>query len=472
MMPISPNSFQFLKVVSRPFALLICLIIALVGMFSCGSDQKSAANKLSAGLEVDGSEIYLPVTISYSQIEDYLNQEFKDGIVADSTYDDDKMAMYLSTYDKVGVFQVPGKNLLSIKLPTLALIKRKIGTKRNGQPKTIDIDIKANVWIETPIEIDDNWNFKTQCSFTKLEWAEKPEAKFGPLSVGIEKQVEKMLQGKKASLPQEIDHSIAEAVDLAAQMNQIWKKMQRPMLVDQQLHPLWVYVAPGSLNTSQITMGRNGVSFIAGASFKLNAAHKNTLVTNQLSSLPTHKQLKNSSNSYKLNLLYELGFNDMSIMLNKVLKDQKFTVAKQQFSLGDAKVKLNNNLLEIHLKAYGDISGELVMTGIPSLDKEEQTIYVKDTDFTVENSEAYVQLADWLMHGEIKNTIAKEAVFSLKPFNTIDGKKISELLAETDGPFKIEAKASNIDFKAKELALTATGIEVIVSANGTLELAL
>lgn len=318
----------------------------------------------------------------------------------------------------------------------------------------IAIDIRMN-WTES-------WSLAPTITIAKPGFSNKCEVTFLKYDV-TDRVSEAFMEGLKQGRTH-IEAKIKEAGNFKAIAESVWKQLHEPIELDS---ALWLTFNPVNVAASAPAGSKTTVSTTIGfaAQPAVVAGAKPKSAPRPLPKLVT----ANSGGGLHVHLEGELTFDEASRRLAKALAGKNFTRLGHTITVTDASVYGAGDRAVIQLALKGDVNGTIYLVGQPAYDPENDRVYLRDLDYSLETGETLAKVADWLFHGTFRSSIAQGAQWELTKEIASARKRLEKALNRTIAP-NVTSRGAITSIRPVGVFMTENAFRARASIEGTLRL--
>lgn len=427
--------------------------------------QKPEASYKQA-YQASPSFINIPVSMSESELENKINQQFKGLIYEDNNMEDDNLAVKAWKKSDVDV-ELQGtqmKYTVPLKLWIKTGLKmEKFGVNLSSGFKEVEGEIALH--FVTDFSIDENWEFKTTTTSDGYQWLKTPKVNLGPVQLPITFIADRLMASNTDYLSQEIDRQIASQFDLKTYMQDFWQNMQQPVLLSEE-YPLWLVVKPKKIlmtpfenNLGQLTstIGVEAMSeVVMGKKPKLD-------ITDELPPFEMHLYV---DDLFEINIVADIPYSEAQTLVNSYIQGKTFTSGKRKVTVSDVEMYGKDDDLIISTEVKGDINGKLYLTGKPSYNPKTATIEITNLDFELETKNFLHKTAAWMFKSKFKRSLEPYLKFPLQE-NIEDVKKQVQDSLNNNEIFHGVVVNGNLDkMEIETVMLNPESMKVVVVSKG------
>lgn len=391
----------------HPYLVLIFLVI---GLFACKKikTERPPCSDADVLIPIDTSYLSTPLIIPTHLIEDKLNLVIGRVLREDPDFehinaDGEKEGLKMKI-TRLGAIKVHWKNnVAQYQAPLQVLIERQIISK-NVLPVLEKLALKTafslRLVFETTLDLGTDWQLIPKTRFVSFEWLSEVKALGG--LIDIKKMMERRIYKSMPDVLRNMDDTIRNGIHIDRVMRRVWKKIQRPLLINRNAPLVWLKIHPIQFEMGKITT-INGNLMVQG---RLSATTETILgdtpvytVLTRLPPLIKHPILPDTAFLY---IRTEIPYDQINTVINENLDGKTFPVSGRRIKIKSAKIWGCGANLFLQLQVTGGIKGDVYFQGKPVYEPSTQTISIQNFDFEVHTAEVLLSSADWLLHSTFK----------------------------------------------------------------------
>ena len=123
-----------------------------------------------------------------------------------------------------------------------------------------------------------------------------------------------------------------------------------------------------------------------------------------------------------------LPFDVASKILSQKLVGNKYVSSKFGVNIEDALIYGSGETTVLRLNVSGDINGSIYLTGTPFYEISNDSLYIKNLDYSIETKNILANSADWFLHSGFRQMIADQTHWELGGQIAAAKEKISSIL--------------------------------------------
>ncbi len=260
--------------------------------------------------------------------------------------------------------------------------------------------------------------------------------------------------------------NLAENPFLRQQIGKAWDALQKPI----RLKDGWsLLLQPQSVSLSALSEESETVGLVAEVVGKpvlvagpAAPTGLQALPAFSISDAPVDK-------GFHISLQTELPFDRLGEELTNRLKGKSYTAAGNTFSVKKVRVYGSGDSLVVGATLSGDIRGTVYLAGTPRYDPSSQEFSLGNLDYTLETRQALVRAADWMMHSDLRDAIAKKAAWNATDRIAQAKADLTTALNRTLNT-QVSIRGTIESVRPSAIGFTQTGLSVFLEAAGSVEI--
>ncbi|WP_190300282.1 DUF4403 family protein [Rufibacter hautae] len=471
------RSFHFLF----SFLLCVCVLPACQKSASLNVPAPEAQVSSPPLPEPRLSTITLPITIPVSALEGILNQELTGVIYQDDNLQDDDLMVKVT---KAGPMKLRSEfSKLSMEVPLRIWAKGRWQWNacelcKNIQ-KTEETEFEVTVRTDSRLQLLPDYNLKSYTSGDFAWGARKPTLSLGPLRLNLAPFIEPKLKAQLAPMLRLLDHELQKRVPLPTYLAQAWRQLQDPVLLNDQYNT-WLSVEPKAVRLTPLELQQNKLSLQVGidAFLKVLSGQK---PSQTLVALPNYTPTRTLPSVAQLNIASDVSFTYLNQILEKEVKNQKFSFeeGKHQLTIHDVAISGKGTQLLLALDVSGQtkasfltkkFQGKVWLQATPFYDPATQSIKVQNLEYTLQTRDKLVNTAQWLLQNKFKAQLEKQMEFPVKSQLANMRQALQAGLKENQLQERFLLRGADFTLEPDTLYVTPTGVQTHFLASGQLTL--
>src|ERR1035437_2970062 len=404
------STSDYLFAMHIKFQTLLILLIFILGTFGCGSSVNIPKPQLSKPQEpspIELSLVNIPVSMNLKPVINFLEKNVPAEIASDSAWTDTgqrKLGMAIGS--KFHVWRDPFR------------------ISMNGNILTIEAHVKY--WVAgalsdpNPFAGNSSWQKIGSCG---LNESKREAIIFLSPKFELQKDGHFKTTANLNNIVSSVDSRIAQISNFRDICNTGWTKLQEPIKLDSaiwlMLNPVSPCIAPFS-GTGQSVSTSIGVVAKPMIVFGQKPSVQNT-------PLPEFNLNSPQAGSHVV-LEGNLPFDVASKILSQKLVGNKYVSSKFGVNIEDALIYGSGETTVLKLNVSGDINGSIYLTGTPFYEISNDSLFIKNLDYSIETKNILANSADWFLHSGFRQVIADQTHWELGGQIAAAKQKISSIL--------------------------------------------
>ena len=318
------------------------------------------------------------------------------------------------------------------------------------------------VRFKSPVEVNTGWRLSTKSEFVSYKWINRPRLRVLGVSLNVTNLVNKVLEKQRSTIEEAIDQSIQNEVRLERELGNIWRDLQKPILLNKKVDTIWLVPKPVSVAAAPLSGTTKTITVPLRIGFETDIAIGPKPAFKPVKRLPRLERVTELPADTDLHVLSQIKYADINTVLEKTMRKRKIKLAGGAIQVKSASVYGGQNSLIVKTEVGGAVKGTLYFHGKPVFDTLTNTLQVKQVDFDVRTQETLLGTADWLLHDHLRDTLSH--VLQIPLDNQIDQipGKIEEAIDRGKTGQKINLDLRDFIFIPKKIAVRPEGIQVLI----------
>lgn len=266
---------------------------------------------------------------------------------------------------------------------------------------------------KTTISIDKNWKLVSKTASSGFEWIETPKLNMAGVSVPLTPIASLALSRCDQLISDQIDKSLAEAVDLKKYISLAWSEAQKPRQVSAE-NDVWVRITPKDVYVSPFTTTGNKLNLAVALYAQIESFMGTKPATNTAVALPPFKQINRPAQQFNLNIGADITFDKISEMAKKELINKTFSEGKKSITITDLSVFGSEGKAVFIADVIGSLKGRIYFSGNMVYNPTKMAVEIVDPEFSVKTQNSLAKSASWLLHGLILKQLTPYLTYPIK----------------------------------------------------------
>jgi len=319
---------------------------------------------------------------------------------------------------------------------------------------------------KTIISIDKNWKFVSKTTSSGYEWIESPKLSVIGVNVPVTPIANLALSQCDNLISNQIDKSLAEAVDLKKYVTQVWNEVQKPREVSAE-NNLWIRVTPKDIYVSPFTSNANKLNLSVALYAQIESFMGAKPEANPTVVVPPFKTVNKPAQQFNLNIGADVTFDKIAEMAKKQLVGKTFTQAGKTITINDLSVFGSAGKPVFIADVTGSLKGRIYFTGNLNYNAEKLIVEITEPEFDLKTSNTLLKTANWLLHGMILKQLTPYLSYSVKDNLEAMKLQVNQMLGNysiMDGVM-LQGKLNNLTVTSLTLVPGAMRIQANVKGN-------
>jgi len=266
---------------------------------------------------------------------------------------------------------------------------------------------------KTTISIDKNWKLVSKTASSGFEWIETPKLNMAGVSVPLTPIASLALTHCDQLISDQIDKSLAEAVDLKKYISLAWSEAQKPRQVSAE-NDVWVRITPKDVYVSPFTTTGNKLNLAVALYAQIESFMGTKPAANAAVTLPPFKQINRPAQQFNLNIGADITFDKISEMAKKELINKTFSEGKKSITITDLSVFGSEGKAIFIADVIGSLKGRIYFSGNMIYNPTKMAVEIVDPEFSVKTQNSLAKSASWLLHGLILKQLTPYLTYPIK----------------------------------------------------------
>jgi hypothetical protein len=418
------------------------------------------------------SEIELPVSLSYKELSAYINSAMGTVVYEDLSYtvpEEDDLQLVVRRNTTIKTAQSGSDVLITLPLSIWSKARWSPCSFCPKPEKEFSFDV--DVFVKARPSIDKAYVFKANLSSEGFQWKKKPVLELGPFDIPISGMIEKPLGKKIKESVSEAEKEINNAFSLKSEITRLWNSAAEPFLLDS-ASSTWLVIRPQKLYLQPITMGSQTITFTIGAEAQVNTYTGAKPSRPVLPPLPELIFRSERSNNFLVEVVSEIGFEDATIMAEKEIKGQEFSLGRKKIKIEGITVYGKGRRAYVQVVFSGRVRGTFYLSGVPAFDPEKEELYFENLDYDIQSKNLLLKSSQWLLDETLRSTLQKKLRFPAKEALSSIRKSLDAQLNNTVYFDQIVLNGKLKTFEVQGIYLTEKAFRAVISINGSAEIGL
>jgi hypothetical protein len=305
------------------------------------------------------------------------------------------------------------------------------------------------------------------------------EASVGPGGIiSVRGKVTEAIRPELLAAASDIERQIAKEVDLRTKLEGFWAELGSA----QALHTddtigmtSWLRVQPEELIVQNMIFRDGRLVLALGAKARLTTVVGKKPEPTKPGAMPSVRVIKNANSHFNMALPTGITYDDLTQAMGGHLNGNEFEFAQTQFTVHDVEVFSNGEQLvfgvDFEADRDGDLldaEGKLYFVGRPAYDVETGMLTVEDFDFDINTENTLVDVAAWLMHESLKESLQEHLIYDLDNSIGAARQTLNQRMKNMPLNPHVALSGSLKQLRVKELDVAEWGVQVVFEGSGEL----
>ncbi len=396
-------------------------------------------------VEQKASLIAIPIQLGLDEIQQALNAELDETLYEDNSFSGDNMKIKAVKNDDIKL-RIKDQTVFYTVPLDLDVVYR-AGITNIGAKGAISLDFK------TDFDIGYDWRITTRTEVEQYHWTNKPRINVAGVNVNVGFIGDLLLRNSQPYLARQIDHFVAEELNLDEIIRDTWEQMYEPLLVSSD-YRTWVQVQPTYIGLTPLNTSNNRIetTIMVEADPRVVVGPKPTAL--MAPPLPELRWRSKEFEGFVINLSARISYEEAERLAREQSVGQTYTSGKYSATVQNIEIYGQGDKLVIGLDLTGSYNGSVYLEGVPVYNEKKDEIQIDQMKFTANTKSFLMKSAAWLLNSTIESRIQKTMNFYLDA----NLKESKEMLQKQLDSYKL---APGIQVSGKMNELRLNGIQII-----------
>lgn len=323
---------------------------------------------------------------------------------------------------------------------------------------------------KTTISIDKDWKLVSKTASSGYQWIEAPKLNVAGVSVPLTPIANLALSQCDRLISDQIDKSLAEAVDLKKYISMAWSEAQKPRQVNAD-NDVWVRITPKDVYVSPFTTTGNKLNLAVALYAQIESFMGTKPAANTVVALPPFKLITRPAQQFNLNVGADVTFDKISEMAKKELINKTFTEGKKTITITDLSVYGSEGKAMFVADVTGSLTGRIYFSGNMVYNPAKIAVEIVEPEFSVKTQNSLARSASWLLHGVILKQLTPYLTYPVKDVLEKTKADVNLMMSNysiSDG-VSLQGKLNNLSVMSLSLVPGAVRLQVNVKGNVALK---
>lgn len=359
------------------------------------------------------SELPLKVELDVKKLEAAINRKMNGVIFDGSNISDKDLSVKVSKAQNF-TFTV-NKNVIEYRVPLKVWSRFAWKVEKFGLAVGDHYEATGSIALtyKTAISIDKNWKLVSKTVSSGYEWIETPKMNVVGVNVPLTPIANLALSRCDQLISDQIDKSLASAVDLKKYVSQAWTELQKPRQVSTE-NDLWIRITPKDVYMSPFTSIGNKLNLSVSLLGQIESFMGAQPAANPNVVLPPFKQIDQPAQQFNLNIGADVTFEKISEIAKKELLNKTFSEGTKFIKITDLSIFGSEGKAVFVADVVGSLKGRIYFTGNMVYNPEKMAVEIVKPEFDIKTKNTLVKSAGWLLHGMILKQLTPYLTYPLK----------------------------------------------------------
>jgi len=421
------------------------------------------------------SVMNVPVEMPIAELESQLNNQIKDLIYEDNSYEDDEqdnLKAKVWKLDKIRVVAKDSTFLFEVPLKIWVSAGYKVSPLGITLSGYKDTEFSIRLRLISKIGISPSWQVHSDTYVDSYDWITEPNVKVGSFKIPIKSMVSRLLNRNFDKISKAIDDQITSTIELKKYVEVAWNLARQPVLLSKD-YDTWLVIQPTGVSMTPL-MVRNNVlrSSIGIQAFTQTVTSESKPILPATTRLPELHIVDKVPTNFRIGLISLISYEEASRLASKNFSGKSFSFVKGQYNVQVSSIEMygQNEQLVIKANLAGSLTGNIYLKGIPYYDPATQMLSLKGLDYDLDTKNKMIRTANWLLQGKFSKMMENALVFPVGEQINTTKQMVQQLIKNykvTDG---IQLKGELTEVAPDKVYLTPKHLYSVVFAQGNVSL--
>lgn len=448
----------------------ITCIVLLISSCKTMQIEKPKESYLPSNIAPALSELPLKVELDVKKLEMAINKKMT-GVIFDGTKISGKDLSVKVSKIQNFTFSI-NNNVIEYRVPLKVWSRFAWKIEKFGYSVGDFYEANGSIALtyKTTISIDKNWKLVSKTASSGYEWIETPKLSLVGVSVPLTPIANLALSQCDRLISDQIDKSLAEAVDLKKYISMAWSEAQKPRQVNAD-NDVWVRITPKDVYVSPFTTTGNKLNLAVALYAQIESFMGTKPAANATVALPPFKQVARPAQQFNLNIGTDVTFDKISEMAKKELINKTFTEGKKTITITDLSVYGSEGKAMFVADVIGSLTGRIYFSGNMVYNPQKIAVEIVEPEFSVKTKSSLARSASWLLHGVILKQLTPYLTYPVKDVLEKAKTDVNLMMSNysiSDG-VSLQGKLNNLSVMSLSLVPGALRLQVNVKGNVALK---
>jgi len=428
--------------------------------------EKPKESYVKSPAEERMSTIAVSLDIDMPSLEKSVNAMLLNLLYEDNNIEDDNLMMKVWKAQDIR-FSIVG-NKLTCTVPLRIWVQT--GFKKTVLGVTAQQYYQANgaitVRLTTSFQLLNDWKLATYTTLDGYTWTERPTVNVAGFAMPVTTIADVVINAMRKTINSSINEAIAKNLNVKSIMENVWRKAQEPMLVNEE-YDAWLKISPENVYSTNIVNSGNSIRINLGMDAVIEANVGKKPPTPRRVPLPNYQHVPQIKPNFNINLHLDVEMKKLKEIAAKEIVGKTFEQGRRKIVIDGIDIYGHNGFLVIGTHVVGSVRGTVYCIGKLYFDNQVQSLRITDFDFDIRTKNALAKTANWLLH--------KKFLTLIEPYLTIPLKEeITEVLKSTNEMLDnyaimkgvlLNGKIDNVQFNSINITSSSVIIEGILKGS-------
>ena len=313
--------------------------------------------------------------------------------------DGDSLDLKISRTAPIKMEWKKGELLISTSFQANAVYLKRLSRLKVNLSK--QVDARADLVLVSKVSLTQDYKLKTSTTLQSISYQQKPLLDLGIVKINITEYINTELHKMAPKMLAKMDSTIAEKVKVKPAMERIWCQLGNPIRLNKKHILVWLKLNNYSLQAAPLASTKDTIRLRIKTSSTALIYPSNSKPDTICKPMPKLVYKNIMEEFSQLYFVAQLPYNDLNELINKQVKDMKFTKYGNSIKIKKIELYGGEKHLVLAIKVKGDINGTLYLQGDPYFNDSTRLLQFKNLKFDIASENVLVNAANWAYHSDV-----------------------------------------------------------------------
>lgn len=415
------------------------------------------------------SELPLQVELDVKKLEASINKKMN-GIIFEGTNISDKDLSVKVSKAQNFTFTI-NNNVIEYRVPLKVWSRFAWKVEKYGFTVGDNYEATGSIALtyKTTISFDKNWKLVSKTTASGYQWIETPKLNVVGVSVPVTPIASLALSRCDKLISEQIDKTLADAVDIKKYMTTAWMQVQKPQLVNAD-NGVWLRITPKDVYVSPFTTTGNKLNLAVALYAQIESFMGSQPAANATVALPAFKYISRPAQQFNLNIAGDILFDKISEMAQKQLLNKSFSQGSKSITITGLSIFGSEGKAVFMADVIGSLKGRIYFKGNMVYNTEKMAVEITDPEFDVKTKNSLARSASWLLHGMILKQLSPYLTYPVKDDLEKLKKDVNLMMGNYSIMDGVSLKGNLNNLSVLNLSLVPGAVRIQVNVKGNVAL--